>query len=74
MLNRTAMLENIITSIMSVDCFTITDACVNCGSCDDECAVAAISENDGKRFIDSTLCVYCGACVSICPVEAIVSP
>ena len=51
--------------------YKITDACVNCGACDSECAVEAISEKDGKRLIDDK-CVDCGACVSACPVEAIV--
>jgi ferredoxin len=49
----------------------INDACVNCGACDSECAVGAISEKDGKRFIDDK-CVDCGACVSSCPVDAII--
>ena len=49
----------------------VNDACVNCGACDSECAVEAISEKDGKRWIDDK-CVDCGACVSACPVEAIV--
>jgi len=48
----------------------ITDDCVNCGACDSECAVGAISEQNGKRAIDDK-CVDCGACVSACPVEAI---
>jgi ferredoxin len=51
--------------------YKINDACVNCGACDSECAVEAISEKDGKRWIDDK-CVDCGACVSACPVEAIV--
>ena len=52
--------------------YKVTDACVNCGSCDSECSVGAISEKDGKRFIDPAKCVSCGACVSSCPTEAIV--
>ena len=52
--------------------YKVTDACVNCGSCDSECSVEAISEKDGKRFIDPAKCVSCGACVSACPTEAIV--
>ena len=51
--------------------YKITDACVNCGSCDSECAVGAISEGDGKRVIDATKCVDCGACAAVCPTEAI---
>jgi ferredoxin len=52
--------------------YKITDACVNCGSCDSECSVGAISEKDGKRFVDPALCVSCGACAGACPTEAIV--
>ena len=52
--------------------YKVTDACVNCGSCDGECAVGAISEKDGKRAIDSGKCVDCGACAGVCPTEAIV--
>ena len=51
--------------------YKITDACVNCGSCDSECAVGAISEKDSRRAIDMEKCVSCGACVSSCPVDAI---
>jgi ferredoxin len=50
----------------------VTDACVNCGSCDSECSVGAISEKDGKRFVDPAACVSCGACAGACPTEAIV--
>ena len=49
----------------------VNDDCVNCGSCDSECAVEAISEKNGKRWIDSDKCVDCGACVSACPTESI---
>ena len=52
--------------------YKITDACVNCAACDSECPVEAISEKDGKRWIDSAKCVSCGACVSSCPTDAIV--
>jgi ferredoxin len=49
----------------------ISDACTNCGTCDSECAVEAISEKDGKRVINAETCVDCGACLSACPAEAI---
>jgi len=49
----------------------IPETCVNCGSCDSECAVGAISEQDGKRVIDAAKCVDCGACAGVCPTEAI---
>jgi len=48
------------------------DKCVNCGSCDSECPVSAISEKDGHRWIDPDKCQGCGVCAGACPVEAIV--
>ena len=52
--------------------YVITDECVACGTCIDECPVEAISEGDGKYVIDADTCVECGACAAQCPVEAIV--
>ena len=52
--------------------YKVTDACVNCGSCDSECAVDAIVEKDGKRWIEPEKCVSCGACAGVCPTESIV--
>jgi ferredoxin len=51
--------------------YKVGDACVNCGTCESECAVEAISEKDGKRWIDAEKCVSCGACASACPTEVI---
>ena len=51
--------------------YNITDACVKCGSCADNCPVEAISEGDDKFVIDPDVCVSCGACADNCPVEAI---
>ncbi|MCL2380171.1 MAG: 4Fe-4S binding protein [Treponema sp.] len=50
----------------------LSDSCSNCAACDAECAVTAIVEKDGKRWIDPEKCVDCGACVGVCPTEAIV--
>ena len=50
----------------------ITDDCVSCGACIDECPVEAISEGDEKYVIDAETCTDCGACVDACPSEAIV--
>ena len=49
----------------------ISDDCVNCGSCVSECPMEAISEKDGKHWIDPEKCQDCGTCVSSCPTEAI---
>ena len=51
--------------------FKITDACVKCVSCDDQCPVEAISEGDEQYVIDADVCVSCGSCADQCPVSAI---
>lgn len=45
--------------------------CVNCGACEPDCPVEAISENAGVREIDAEKCISCGSCASNCPSEAI---
>lgn len=52
--------------------YKITNACVNCGSCEGECPVSAISETDNARIIEAGTCVDCGSCASVCPTEAII--
>ena len=49
----------------------ISDECISCGACEDECPVEAISEGDDQFVIDPDLCTDCGTCVDVCPVEAI---
>ena len=36
--------------------YIITDECIACGSCENECPVEAISEGDEKYVIDANLC------------------
>ena len=50
--------------------YKISDDCVSCGACAEQCPVGAISEGDGKYVINPDLCVECGACEGICPVGA----
>ncbi|MFC1617454.1 4Fe-4S binding protein [Candidatus Margulisiibacteriota bacterium] len=52
--------------------YKITEECINCGACDPECPVEAISEKDNARVIDPEKCTDCGACVESCPVDAII--
>lgn len=52
--------------------YVITDDCISCGACADECAVGAISEGDGKYVIDPETCAECGACVDACATGAII--
>ncbi len=49
----------------------VAEDCVNCGACEGECPVEAISEKDEVRVIDAELCIDCGACVPVCPVSCI---
>ena len=50
--------------------YQISDECIACGSCAEECPVSAISEGEGKYVIDADTCVSCGACAGVCPVGA----
>ena len=51
--------------------YQITDACVKCGSCAEQCPVEAISEGEDKYVIDPDVCVSCGSCAEQCPADAI---
>ena len=51
--------------------YKITDACVSCGSCAENCPVEAIAEGEDKYVINPDICVDCGSCADNCPVEAI---
>ena len=50
--------------------FKISDDCIACGACAENCPVGAITEGDGKFVINPDLCVECGACADTCPVGA----
>jgi len=50
----------------------ITDDCLACGACVDECPNDAISEGTDIYIIDPELCDDCGTCVEACPSEAII--
>ena len=52
--------------------FKITDECVSCGACEDECSANAIKEGDDIFIIDQETCTGCGTCVDVCPSEAII--
>ncbi len=52
--------------------YKITDECVACGTCAEECPENAIYEADDKYEIDQDKCVECGTCAEVCPVGAIV--
>lgn len=51
--------------------YKITDICVSCGTCKDECPVGAISEGT-PYSINPDTCASCGTCADACPTGAIV--
>lgn len=51
--------------------YKISDACVSCGACADQCPVGAISEGDGQYVIDADACLDCGSCADTCPTGSI---
>ena len=50
--------------------YVISDECIACGACAEECPENAISEGDGKYGIDAETSISCGACAGTCPVGA----
>ena len=50
--------------------YKISDECIACGACADECPVRCIAEKDGKYVINADDCIECGSCASVCPVGA----
>ena len=56
----------------------ITEDCIACGACEEECPVNAISEGDEYYEIDPNVCVECEGyfdepqCVATCPSDAVV--
>jgi len=57
----------------------ITDECIACDACREECPTEAIEENDPIYLIDSDRCTECVGffdepqCISVCPVDCIIT-
>ncbi len=51
--------------------YKITDECLSCGVCADECPAGAINECEDKYCIDPDQCTECGTCAEVCPVDAV---
>ena len=50
--------------------YKISDECIMCGACENECPTSAITAGDDVYVIDPEACVDCGACAAVCPVDA----
>ncbi len=50
--------------------YKISDACIECGTCAENCPVGAIEPGDGKYVINQSKCIECGTCACSCPVGA----
>lgn len=52
--------------------YKITDQCVACGTCAENCPMGAIEEKEaGKYVIDPEMCTECRTCLDGCPANAI---
>jgi len=52
--------------------YKITDGCIGCTTCSEECPVDAIEGEKGSRHvIDQEECIKCGTCMEVCPVDAV---
>lgn len=49
----------------------INEECTNCGACQEECPVEAVSAGDDAYLIDEELCIDCAACLAVCAADAI---
>jgi len=49
----------------------ITDVCIACNACAQECSIDCIAEGD-MYVIDEEVCIDCGLCDSVCGYDAII--
>jgi len=51
--------------------YVISDDCISCGACADQCPTSCIEMGDDHYVINADECASCGACADACPVSAI---
>ena len=52
--------------------YFVTETCIGCGACLNDCPQSCIDMTDGKAVIREQNCLYCGNCAAICPVGAVI--
>lgn len=50
---------------------TITDRCIGCTFCQNECPATAITYNGDRYEINNDRCIHCGHCSEVCLMDAI---
>ena len=50
--------------------YKISEECISCGACAENCPTNAISQGDDRYVIDADACISCGTCAGVCPVGA----
>ena len=50
--------------------YKITDKCISCGACAENCPVSCIRQGEDKYIINPEECIGCGTCAGVCPVGA----
>ena len=68
--NKEKQLKLYLTINLTIMAYVISEDCIACGTCIDECPMGAISEGD-IYTIEADLCTECGTCADVCPSGAI---
>ena len=50
--------------------YKISDKCISCGACAENCPVSCIRQGEDKYIINPEECIGCGTCAGVCPVGA----
>ena len=56
---------------ISIKGYQITEACIGCGKCLENCPQRCIEIKNRKAAIRQEHCLHCGNCYGVCPVKAV---